>query len=72
MKKLLSILFLLIIAPWGSAWAQTLDSSNFTIEWQVVNRFRLFRDPALFKLHENAWREYLFHANRLKLSEDGR
>ncbi|MBC8035809.1 MAG: hypothetical protein H7X89_01130 [Rhizobiales bacterium] len=72
MKKLLSILLLLIIAPWGSAWAQTLDSSNFTIEWQVVNRFRLFRDPAFFKLHENAWREYLFHANRLKLSEDGR
>ena len=63
---------LLLTALHGAARAQTLDSSNVTIEWQVVNRFRLFRDPAFFKLHENAWRQYLFHAGRLKLSEDGR
>ncbi len=73
MRKILWLIILvLLLTPPGRAGAQTLDSSNFTIEWQVVNRFRLFRDPAFFQLHENAWLEYLFHANRLKLSEDGR
>ncbi len=72
MKKLLCLIALLLGSILQPAGAQTLDSSNFTIEWQVANRFRLFRDAAFFKLHENAWREYLFHASRLKLSEDGR
>lgn len=72
MKKLLCLIFLMFAVHLGPAGAQTLDSSNFRIEWQVANRFRLFRDQAFFKLHENAWREYLFHAGRLNLSEDGR
>ncbi|MGH6908514.1 MAG: hypothetical protein ACREDX_11720, partial [Aestuariivirga sp.] len=72
MRKILLALFLLLAALPEGAHAQTLGSSNFRIEWQVVNRFRLFRDPAFFRLHENAWREYLFHAARLQLSEDGR
>ncbi len=72
MNKLLYFMFVLLAVLIGPATAQTLDSSNFRIEWQVANRFRLFRDQAFFKLHENAWREYLFHAARLKLSEDGR
>lgn len=38
--------------------AQTLNASNVQIEWKVTNRFRLFADPATFKLHENAWRQY--------------
>ena len=72
MKKLLCLTFVFLAVSLEPVWAQTLDSSNFRIEWQVANRFRLFRDQAFFKLHENAWREYLFHAARLKLSEDGR
>ncbi|MGH6906869.1 MAG: hypothetical protein ACREDX_03320, partial [Aestuariivirga sp.] len=74
MRKIVSpwLLILLLAAPWEQARAQTLDSSNFRIEWQVANRFRLFRDPALFKLHESAWRQYVFQAGRLGLSEDGR
>ena len=54
MGKILCMALLLLTALHGAARAQTLDSSNVTIEWQVVNRFRLFRDPAFFKLHENA------------------
>jgi len=52
--------------------AQTLDASRYRIEWQVVNRFRLFRDPAFFKLHENAWRQYLIHVDGQGLAPDER
>ena len=52
--------------------AQTLDSSTIRIEWQVVNRFRLFRDPAFFTLHANAWRQYLIHVDGLNLTPDQR
>src|SRR5690242_12688311 len=70
MRKVFLLCFLfLLVAP---AEAETLDSSHFKIEWQVANRFRLFRDPEFFKLHENAWLQYLFQAGRLQLSEDGR
>jgi lysophospholipase L1-like esterase len=68
--KIFLLCFLVLLpAPAG---AQTLDSSNFKIEWQVANRFRLFRDPEFFKLHESAWHEYVFNIGRLKLSTDGR
>ncbi len=47
----------------AAARAQTLGAGSFKIEWQVVNRFRLFRDPASFKRHESAWRQYLLHVD---------
>ena len=50
--------------------AQTLNSTDFQIEWKVVNRFRLFKDPGFFKLHENAWRQYLIHVNEQKISDE--
>ncbi len=56
----------------GSASAQTITASGFKIEWQVVNRFRYFRDPAFFRLHENAWRQYLLHVDGLKLDPEER
>lgn len=56
----------------ASAGAQTLDGGRFRIEWQVVNRFRLFKDPQFFKLHENAWRQYLLHVDQQGMAEDER
>ena len=50
--------------------AQTLNTTDFQIEWKVTNRFRLFTDASFFKLHENAWRQYLIHVNEQKLSEE--
>ena len=52
--------------------AQTLTTSQFKIEWQVTNRFRLFQDPAFFKLHENAWRQYLLHVDQQGMASDAR
>ena len=52
--------------------AQTLTTSQFKIEWQVTNRFRLFRDPGFFKLHENAWRQYLLHVDQQGMASDER
>lgn len=52
--------------------AQTLTTSQVKIEWQVTNRFRLFRDPAFFKLHENAWRQYLLHVDQQGMASDER
>ena len=73
MKAFIALLILIFTAPWlPQAQAQSLDTSNFRIEWQVANRFRLFRDPAFFKLHENAWRQYLLHVDGLGLSSDDR
>lgn len=51
----------LLLPALAGAHAQTLNAGSFRIEWQVENRFRLFRDAALFKHHENAWRQYLLH-----------
>ncbi len=52
--------------------AQTLDASQVRIEWQVVNRFRMFRDPQFFRLHENAWRQYLLHVDKQQMASDER
>ena len=52
--------------------AQSLDSSSVRIEWQVVNRFRLFADPQFFRLHENAWRQYLIHVDGQHLATEER
>jgi lysophospholipase L1-like esterase len=43
--------------------AQTLTTSNVQIAWKVVNRFRLFKDPGLFKQQETAWRQYGQHVD---------
>jgi lysophospholipase L1-like esterase len=50
--------------------AQTLNSTDFQIEWKVTNRFRLFNDASFFKLHENAWRQYLIHVNEQQISDE--
>ena len=57
--RALVLLILVLLAP--VAEAQTLDTSNVQITWKVSNRFRFFRDPSLFKMHENAWRQYGTH-----------
>ena len=74
MQKLL-LMFLAVLAaglPSQAVSAQTLDATNFRIEWQVANRFRMFRDPAYFTLHANAWRQYLIHVDGLNLPADQR
>ncbi len=68
-RLLLFALALLCAVP---AHAQTLDATRFRIEWQVVNRFRLFRDAPFFKQHENAWRQYLLHVDGQKMTADER
>ena len=52
--------------------AQTLSTSQFKIEWQVSNRFRLFSDPAFFKTHETAWRQYLLYVDQQDMTSDER
>lgn len=69
MTRFLLALFLgLSCIPMAAA--QTLSASNVRIDWQVANRFRLFSDAGLFKLHENAWRQYQLHVGQQGLSED--
>ena len=60
--SVLAFLVLAILAA-ASAQAEILTTANVKIEWKVVNRFRFFRDPDLFKLHETAWRQYGQHVN---------
>ncbi len=61
--RLIVLVFVIggIIAP---AWGETLTSSNVQITWKVSNRFRLFRDPNIFKQQELAWRQYGQHVNQ--------
>jgi lysophospholipase L1-like esterase len=72
MSKLLLLIAILAAFVAGPAEAQTLGTSQFKIEWQVVNRFRLFSDPQFFKLHENAWRQYLLHVDNQGMASDER
>lgn len=65
----IAVLFAIFPLP---AEAQTLTTSQFKIEWQVSNRFRLFRDASVFKQHENAWRQYLLHVDQQGLASDER
>ncbi|MGL4525443.1 MAG: hypothetical protein ACRCUC_00550, partial [Aestuariivirga sp.] len=67
---MISALLLCLLAP--EMRAQTLNASDFRIEWKVVNRFRLFADPSFFTLHENAWRQYLLHTDGLDMDADQR
>jgi lysophospholipase L1-like esterase len=63
------LVVVMLLAP--VAEAATLSSSNVQITWKVINRFRLFKDPSLFKMHENAWRQYGQHMReRSGSSED--
>src|SRR5258707_13183752 len=73
MRRLAQLLLLVVAVTWAEgAEAQTLDASNFRIEWQVANRFRLFRDPEFFRMHVNAWRQYLLHVDSLNLAAEDR
>ena len=54
-------IFVLLLVLGHGAQAQTLSASNVQITWKVVNRFRLFKDPDFFKMHESAWRQYGTH-----------
>ena len=62
-------LFLVLWLLPNLAAAQTLSTSNVRINWQVENRFRLFREPASFKVHETAWRQYRIHVDNQGLDE---
>ncbi len=68
--SILKYVVLALVALCSIAEAQTLTASNVQIEWAVVNRFRLFKDPAFFKKHETAWRQYLIHIDNLKQSDE--
>ncbi len=46
----------LIVAPLDGALAQLADTGNFRIEWEVKNRFRLFRNEADFQRQVTASR----------------
>ena len=76
MNEVMSRLFLFIVLLLSvfavPAEAQTLSTAQVRIEWQVVNRFRLFQDPAFFRLHENAWRQYLLHVDQQGMASDAR
>jgi hypothetical protein len=66
----LAFLFVFLLTVFPPAFAQTLSTTNVEMTWSVVNRFRFFRDEAMFKSHETAWRQYLIHARNLNLSDD--
>ncbi len=57
----LVIIFLTLLLLTTVARAEVLTTSNVQIEWHVINRFRFFRNEALFKQQEEAWREYGQH-----------
>jgi hypothetical protein len=69
LTKLFSVLVLLwaLILP---ASAQTLNTTDFQIQWKVSNRFRLFADENLFKRHESGWGQYRIHVNEQPLDEE--
>ena len=69
--RFLHIVFALIcFAVAGPLQAQTLNTTDFQIEWKVTNRFRLFNDASFFKLHDNAWRQYLIHVNEQSIPDE--
>jgi lysophospholipase L1-like esterase len=72
MNRILIIVLALLGLQAVPSQAQTIDASQFRIEWQVVNRFRLFRDPQFFRMHENAWRQYLLHVDQRNMEQDQR
>ena len=69
MTKILSVLALLWALTLPAS-AQTLNTTDFQIQWKVSNRFRLFADENLFKRHESGWGQYRIHVNEQPLDED--
>ena len=65
--------FLLPLIPDSSAFAQT-PSAKPRIDWEVKNRFRLFRNEADFQRHLASWRNdgVLGSERRLAVESDGR
>lgn len=47
--------------PSAASAAEVLSPDNVQIVWKVSNRFRFFKDPAIFKAQELAWRQYGQH-----------
>lgn len=72
MSKPVFFILLVLAFMTDAADAQTLSTSQFKIEWQVANRFRLFQDTQFFKLHETAWRQYLLHVDNQGLTSEER
>jgi hypothetical protein len=62
-------LIALFVSP---ADGQSLNTSQFKIEWQVANRFRLFNDTTFFKMHESAWRQYLLYVDQQDMASNER
>ena len=65
MKLRLPVLALVafIIAISAAQAAEILSADSVQIVWKVSNRFRLFKDPEIFKAQENAWRQYGLHVS---------
>ncbi|MDE2384132.1 MAG: hypothetical protein KGO53_05885 [Alphaproteobacteria bacterium] len=53
-----------------AARAETLTTSNVQIVWKVANRFRFFKDEALFQQQEQAWRQYGQHVSTRNASTE--
>ena len=62
--------FMALVALLAPAQAQTLTTSNVQITWKVVNRFRMFKDPDIFRSQENAWRQYGQHVSQRNSSTE--
>src|SRR5262245_9529929 len=70
---LLITALLLPLVPDSAAFAQAPDAKP-RIEWEVKNRFRLFRNEADFQRHLASWRDdgVLGSERRLATESDGR
>jgi lysophospholipase L1-like esterase len=62
-KRLFLLVLTILVAGLNMARADVLTTDNVQITWKVVNRFRFFRDEALFNSQEQAWRQYGQHVN---------
>ncbi len=75
MRSLFVVGFLLVFSTWGQAvHAQPAAGAAPHIEWEVKNRFRLFRNEADFQRHVAAMRSdgVLAAERRLASETDGR
>ena len=72
MRALLLFLAVFLALPAPAAKAQTLNAIQFRIEWQVVNRFRLFREPQSFARHVSAWRQYQLYLDQQNMAPAAR
>jgi lysophospholipase L1-like esterase len=72
MRVLLLFLAVFLALPAPAVKAQTLNAIQFRIEWQVVNRFRLFREPQSFARHVSAWRQYQLYLDQQNMAPAAR